>query len=271
MEKIKKACEYIKSKLTKDLEIGMILGSGLGVLADEIKDPLYIDYKDIPNFPVSTVEGHAGRFVIGDLNGKQVMIMQGRFHYYEGYTMKEVTMPVRVMKLLGIETIIVTNACGGMNKDMLYPGALMLIKDHINFTGDNPLMGPNMSEFGVRFPDMSEAYKKDLRALAKDVAKDLDIDVKEGIYASVTGPYYFSNSELVMLKKLGADVIGMSTVPEVIVANHSNMNVLGISCITDMAVGEEKDFETTHEEVMAMAEKSRPKFIRLVKEVVKRI
>ncbi len=269
LNKVKETSEYISEKISIEPEIGLILGSGLGTLANEIEDPTYIKYEDIPNFPVSTVEGHEGQLVIGILNGKKVLAMQGRFHYYEGYSMEEVTFPVRVMKLLGIKTLIVTNACGGMNKE-LYPGALMLINDHVNFMGDNPLIGPNHEEFGPRFPDMSHAYDEELINLSKKVATELEYDIKEGVYAAISGPYFFSRAELKMLRILGGDVIGMSTVPEVIVANHMGLRVLGISCVTDMAIADEI-VSICHEEVIAVAAQTRPKFIKLVKEILNQI
>lgn len=269
LNKVKETSEYISEKISIEPEIGLILGSGLGTLANEIEDPTYIKYEDIPNFPVSTVEGHEGQLVIGILNGKKVLAMQGRFHYYEGYSMEEVTFPVRVMKLLGIKTLIVTNACGGMNKE-LYPGALMLINDHVNFMGDNPLIGPNHEEFGPRFPDMSHAYDEELINLSKKVATELEYDIKEGVYAAISGPYFFSRAELKMLRILGGDVIGMSTVPEVIVANHMGLRVLGISCVTDMAIADEI-VSISHEEVIAVAAQTRPKFIKLVKEILNQI
>lgn len=269
MNKIREASDYIKSRVDFTPEVGLILGSGLGDLANEVTDKIIIKYDEIPNFPVSTIEGHAGNFVFGTLEGKKVAAMQGRFHYYEGYTMQDVVFPVRVMKQLGIEKLIITNACGGMNKD-LYAGALMLIEDHINFMGDNPLMGKNLEEFGPRFPDMSHAYDKDLIELATKVAAENDIEVKKGVYAAISGPYYFSRAELNMLRTVGGDVIGMSTVPEVIVANHCGMKVLGISCITDMAIAEEIE-SISHEEVIAVANRTKPKFIKLTKEILKQM
>lgn len=263
---IEAAAAYIQAKINFVPEIALILGSGLGALADEISDPVVIDYKDIPHFPVSTVEGHAGRLVIGHLEGKRVAAMQGRFHYYEGYTMQEVTFPVRVFRALGATHMIVTNACGGL-KDFLYPGALMFIRDHINFTGSNPLIGHNDNDLGPRFPDMSNAYDKELIALGKQVAQKLDIEVKEGIYTAVSGPYYFSRAELAMVRGFGSDTIGMSTVPETIVAVHGGMKVLGISCITDMAIPENL-VPLDHADVVKMANAARPKFIRLVRGIL---
>jgi purine-nucleoside phosphorylase len=264
LSKMKEAVSYIESQSNVTPDFGLILGSGLGELADEIEDAVKIDYEKIPNFPVSTVEGHAGKLVIGKLKGKNVIAMQGRFHYYEGYSMQEVTFPVRVMKGLGVHSIVVTNACGGMNKDF-EPGDLMLIEDHLNMTGANPLIGPNEAELGPRFPDMSRAYTPDYIKTAKDVAKKIEIKVQQGVYAGITGPTYMTPAELIMLRNLGADTIGMSTVPEVIVASHMGMKVLGISCITDMAIGEELE-PLTHAQVVEVANRTKPRFIQLVKE-----
>lgn len=269
LEIIDGTSSFIRERIDFVPQIGLILGSGLGTLADEIKNPVIIDYKDIPNFPVSTVEGHEGKLVLGELEGKKVMAMQGRFHYYEGYSLQEVTFPVRVMKALGIQMLLVTNACGGMNKD-LYPGALMLIEDHINFIGDNPLIGHNYDELGPRFPDMSSAYDKELIKLAEEVGKKLNIETKKGVYAAISGPYYFSRAELRMLRKVGGDTIGMSTVPEVIVARHTGLRVLGISCVTDMAIADEI-VSISHEEVVKVANETRPKFIKLVKGILNEV
>ncbi|WP_042346222.1 purine-nucleoside phosphorylase [Bacillus massiliigorillae] len=266
-ELAKKSAEYIKEKAKVTPEIGLILGSGLGVLADEIENAVAIPYNEIPNFPVSTVEGHAGQLVIGQLAGKTVVAMQGRFHFYEGYSMEKVTFPVRVMKVLGVEKIIVTNAAGGVNTDFT-PGDLMLITDHINFTGTSPLIGKNDERFGPRFPDMSTAYDKEFQALAKNVANELNIGLKEGIYFGLTGPTYETPAEVRMVRTLGGDAVGMSTVPEVIVANHSAMRILGISCITNMAAGI-LDQPLNHEEVIETTEKVKNEFLRLVKEIVK--
>lgn len=269
LEVINETSSYIKEKIDFIPQIGLILGSGLGTLANEIENAIIFDYKDIPNFPVSTVEGHEGRLVIGELEGKKIIAMQGRFHYYEGYSLQDVTLPIRVMKALGIQMLLVTNACGGMNKD-LYPGALMIIEDHINFIGDNPLIGHNYDELGPRFPDMSSAYDKELIKLAEDVGKKLNIETKKGVYAAISGPYYFSRAELRMLRKVGGDTIGMSTVPEVIVARHAGLRVLGISCVTDMAIAEEI-VSISHEEVVMVANETRPKFIKLVKGIINEV
>ena len=264
--KVKEAKDYILSKTIIVPKIGLLLGSGLGTLADEVENPSIIEYKDIPNFPVSTVEGHAGQLVIGVLQNKAVVVMKGRFHYYEGYSMQEVTFPVRVMQAMGIQLLMVTNACGGLNP-ILYPGALMFINDHINFTGSNPLIGPNVPELGPRFPDMSSAYDKDLIQLSHKVAKKLSITTHEGVYIGISGPNYSSKAELRMCIGLGADVVGMSTVPEVIVARHGGTKVLGISCVTDMAIPDQL-VSISHEEVMEVANKTKPKFINLVKGIL---
>ncbi|QUH26589.1 purine-nucleoside phosphorylase [Serpentinicella alkaliphila] len=269
LNKVREAKEHIESEITVKPQVGLILGSGLGTLADEIKNPIILDYDEIPHFPISTVEGHAGNLVIGELEGKIVVAMKGRFHYYEGYSMQEVTFPVRVMKALGIEHIIITNACGGLNSK-LYPGALMIINDHINFTGDNPLIGRNYEEFGPRFPDMSTAYNKDLIKLAHKVGKEIGVETFEGVYISISGPNYLSKAELSMMINFGADTVGMSTVPEVIVANHMGMKILGISCVTDMAIPNQLE-SISHEQVMEVANKTRPKFISLVKGILNEV
>lgn len=268
-EKIKQAADYLKNEMTIQPMIGLILGSGLGVLADEIEEAARIPYKQIPDFPVSTVEGHAGQLVFGKLNGVPVVAMQGRFHYYEGYSFDQVTFPVRVMKELGVGSLIVTNAAGGVNKDFS-PGDLMLITDHINNMGSNPLIGHNDSRLGVRFPDMSEAYSKDLIQRAKAVAKALNIDLQEGVYVGNTGPTYETPAEVRMIRTLGGDAVGMSTVPEVIVARHSGLEVLGISCISNMASGI-LDQPLNHEEVIETTERVKENFLRLVKALVKEI
>ncbi|MFJ5621194.1 purine-nucleoside phosphorylase [Peribacillus loiseleuriae] len=267
--KIEKAASFIKEKFNATPEIGLILGSGLGVLADEIENAVKIPYSEIPEFPVSTVEGHAGQLVLGELSGKKVVAMQGRFHYYEGYPMELVTFPVRVMKLLGVEKMIVTNAAGSVNESFV-PGDLMLITDHINYTGTNPLIGPNDERFGPRFPDMSEAYSKQLRAKAKEIASSLQIDTKEGVYLGFSGPTYETPAEIRLARVMGGDAVGMSTVPEVIIARHSGIEVLGISCITNMAAGI-LDQPLSHEEVIETTEKVKSSFLSFVKEIVKQM
>lgn len=266
-EKIQLAANYLKEQTSMKPLMGLILGSGLGVLAEEIQDAVATPYDQIPDFPVSTVEGHAGQLVFGTLNGIPVVAMQGRFHYYEGYSFGEVTFPVRVMKELGVQSLIVTNAAGGVNEDFS-PGDLMLITDHINNMGSNPLIGKNDSKLGVRFPDMSEAYSKELIQKAKSVAKTLNIDLQEGVYVGNTGPTYETPAEVRMIRIMGGDAVGMSTVPEVIVARHSGLQVLGISCISNMASGI-LDQPLNHEEVIETTEKVKGNFLRFVKEMVK--
>ena len=266
-KKIEKAADYIRSISNYLPKIGMVLGSGLGVMANDIEDADIIPYSDIPFFPTSTVPGHAGQLVIGKLQGKIVLAMQGRIHFYEGYSMKEVAFPTRVMKALGIETMIVTNACGGLNPN-LYAGALVLIKDHINMLFDNPLIGVHDPRFGARFPDMLNTYTPSLRILAQQVAKKNAIEVFEGVHMAISGPCFETEAEAKMFRLLGADTIGMSTIPEVIVAKQAGMQILGIACVTDMEIPGEMH-SVTHEEVLAVANKIRPKFIKLVTSVVK--
>jgi purine-nucleoside phosphorylase len=269
VEKIKNAVGFLKEKYEKTPKIGLILGSGLGVLADEIENPVKIPYNEIPDFPISTVEGHAGQLVFGLLNGVEVAAMQGRFHFYEGYSMDKVTFPVRVMKELGVNMLIVTNAAGGVNETFI-AGDLMIITDHINNMGTNPLIGPNDSHLGVRFPDMSEAYSKELRATARDIAVRLNITVQEGVYFGNPGPVYETPAEIRMVRLMGGDAVGMSTVPEVIVARHSGMKVLGISCISNMAAGI-LDQPLSHDEVIETTERVKADFLRYIKEIVKTI
>jgi len=264
---IQESAAWIKEKMNVEPIIGLILGSGLGDLADEIDEAVHLSYEDIPHFPISTVEGHKGQLVVGKLEGKPVMAMQGRFHFYEGYSMQEITFPVRVMKELGCESLIVTNACGGMNENF-QPGDLMIIDDHINFTGGNPLIGKNLDEYGSRFPDMSRTYTPTLRDHAFKAADDLGQSIQKGVYAAVSGPTYMSGAELIMLRRLGGDVVGMSTVPEAMVARHMSMNILGISCITDMAIGETIE-GITHDEVMEVATRAKPRFKGLVRQILK--
>lgn len=276
IEQIKEASDWIRQRTQgRELAIGMVLGSGLGDLAEQVENPVVISYDEVPHFPVSTVEGHAGQFVIGALGGKQVIVMQGRFHYYEGYSMKKVVFPIYVMKRLGVQALVITNAAGGMNRTFK-AGDLMLISDHLNMTGDNPLIGPNHPELGVRFPDMSEAYNREFRAVAKRIAEQMGqergeaIRLQEGVYSGITGPNYLPPAELTMLAKLGGDAVGMSTVGEVIAARHAGLRVLGISCITDMAIGEELE-PLTHEQVVAVANRTKPVFIELVKRFVSEV
>lgn len=262
VQRISEAEAYISSRTAVRPQIGLILGSGLGMLADLIEDTQVISYDQIPHFPVSTVEGHAGELVIGMIKGTPVLMMKGRFHMYEGYGGETVSFPVRVMKALGIRTLLVTNAAGGVNTGYT-PGDLMLISDHINLTNRNPLMGPNEKSLGVRFPDMSEAYSKRLRTIAKKTAGEQGTLLREGVYAGLLGPSYETPAEIRMLRFLGADAVGMSTVSEVIVARHADIEVLGISCITNMAAGI-LDQPLSHVEVMETADRVKETFLRLV-------
>ena len=265
LTRILKAKEYILNQSKYTPSIGLILGSGLGSLADSIENPEFFSYSDIPGFPVSTVEGHKGRLVIGTLQDKTVIAMDGRFHYYEGYNMAEVTIPIRVMKLLGIKTLIVTNAAGAVNTSFV-PGDLMIITDHINLSGANPLIGKNLDDFGPRFPDMSQAYTPDYQATAKAAAEKLGLDLKEGVYMGYSGPTYETPAEIRMSRTIGADAVGMSTVPEVIVAAHSGLKVLGISCITNLAAGMQANL--SHEEVVETTQRVKQSFKALVKETL---
>jgi len=268
-ERIHKAADFIKSKIDFQPEIGIILGTGLGSLADHIENPIIIDYKDVPEFPVSTVVGHAGRLLIGTLEGKRVIAMQGRFHYYEGYSMQDITLPVRAMKVLGVKLLIASNACGGLNPGFA-AGDIMAITDHINFMGSNPLIGANLEEFGPRFPDMSEVYSKEYIAHLDNIAQRSNTKLQKGVYCAVSGPNYASKAELRMLIAVGADTIGMSTIPECMVARHSNMKVLGVSCITDMAIPDNL-IPPTHEEIVKVAEGVKPKFVSLLKQFIKEV
>ena len=267
--KIAESAEFINRKSKIKPKIAIILGTGLGRLAEDIEEKEIIPYSEIPNFPVSTVQSHSGNLVLGKLGNKEVVAMQGRFHYYEGYSLKEVTFPVRVMKKLGADTIIISNAAGGMNR-FFKRGDLMLITDHINLFGDNPLIGPNDEELGPRFPDMSEAYNYKLIELAKKVALKEKIKLQEGIYAGLTGPTLETPAEYRFLINIGADAVGMSTVPEVIVANHIGMKVLGISCITDLAI-DGVIVKTSVEEILKAASDAEPIMTKLIEKVIKKI
>lgn len=267
--RISDSSKYVRKLLPQVPDVAIILGSGLGTLVNEIQNKVIIPYKEIPNFPTSTVQGHAGELVYGTLEGVNVLAMNGRFHYYEGYSMQDVTLPVRVMKNIGIDKLIVTNACGGLNPKF-HAGGLMFISDHINFMGVNPLIGKNIDEFGPRFPDIARAYSSELLNVGKSVANSLEIDMFEGVYCAITGPGYLTRAELRMLQRFGADAVGMSTVPEVMVAAHMSMKVLGIACITDMALPDELE-PIDHEIVVAMAEKARPRFISLIKGILKEL
>lgn len=265
-DKVMNAAEAIKSRISCQPEVAIILGSGLGEVAEHLGQQEVMPYADIPGFPVSSVEGHAARLVFGSIGRKKVVSMQGRFHYYEGLSMKEVTFPIYVLKQLGVKNIIITNACGGINTSFA-PGDFMLITDHINMSGTNPLIGPNDERFGRRFPDMTEVYDSALLRFARSTAKELDIPVREGVYAYFTGPCFETAAEIRAFRTLGADAIGMSTVPEATVAKYLGMRVLGISCITNMATGIAKT-EHSHEEVLTAAEKSSKSFCRLTEKLL---
>ena len=261
IDDINQAQAYLRDQGMSQAEIGLVLGSGLGDLADQVDNRLAIPYRDIPHFPTSTVSGHQGLLIYGDLAGKKVLAMQGRFHYYEGYTMKEVTFPIRVMKALGAHSLIVTNAAGGVNPNFK-PGDLMLIKDQLNLTGDNPLIGFNHDQLGPRFPDMSQSYDQDYQELILDQAGKLGICLQEGVYAGLSGPTYETPAEVNMVGILGGDAVGMSTVAEAIVAKHSQMKLAGLSCITNLAAGLQETL--SHEEVIETTQAVKDKFKSLV-------
>ncbi|EFM09844.1 purine nucleoside phosphorylase I, inosine and guanosine-specific [Paenibacillus curdlanolyticus YK9] len=263
------AAAYLTAQTSIKPEIGLILGSGLGVLGDHLTEVTTIPYASIPHFPVSTVEGHAGELMIGYLNGRPVVLMRGRFHMYEGYGPELTSFPVRVMQSLGVAKLIVTNAAGGINTGY-DPGDLMLITDHINLTGRNPLIGANDDRFGVRFPDMSEAYSRKFRAIAQETAQASGFSLREGVYVGVLGPSYETPAEIRMMRTLGADAVGMSTVAEVIAARHCGIEVLGISCISNMASGI-LDQPLSHDEVIETTERVKARFLKLVSEVVTKL
>jgi len=270
--KRKEAAAFIRSRTSLIPQIGLILGSGLGDLADEIANPTVIPYREIPSFPASTVAGHAGELVLGELEGKPVIAMKGRFHFYEGYSMQQLAFPVRVMRTLGASVLIATNAAGGINRSFS-PGDLMIIVDHINLLWDNPLIGPNDDELGVRFPSMRQAYPWEMVETAQRAAKNAGVEVKRGVYVATQGPNYATAAEGEFFRLLRADAVGMSTAPEVIAATHAGMKTLGISCITDAA----RDPKAgpagilTHEEVVRVANETKPRFIRLMKAIVREI
>jgi len=259
---IEEAADYIRKKLAITPEVGLVLGSGLGVLAERMENAVRIPYGDIPHFPVSTVEGHAGELVAGYAAGRPVILMNGRFHLYEGYGVQAITLPVRVMRALGVDKLVMTNAAGGVNLSF-QPGDLMLIEDHINLTGMNPLIGPNDAKLGPRFPDMSEAYSKRCRAIAAEVAEEKGIRLVRGVYLGLLGPTFETPAEIRMARTLGADAVGMSTVNEVIAARHAGIEVLGISCISNMAAGILPQ-PLSHQEVMETAEQVKEQFLGLV-------
>lgn len=268
-KKMNEAARHIK-KVSKDFQpdAGLILGSGLGVLAEEIEEPIEIPYTDIPNMKTSTVKGHAGKLVMGILEGKKVMAFKGRIHYYEGYSMKDITFPVRIMQALGARFLVITNACGGLREDMV-PGDLMVISDHINLMGDNPLYGLNDDQLGPRFPDMSNVYDMELQQIALKIMGELNLKLLSGVYCAVPGPNYETYAEVEYIRRIGSDVVGMSTVPEVLVAAHAGIRVVGISCITDVI--NTPGIQVTHEEVLKVATEAKPRFLKLMRKIISQL
>lgn len=256
---------YIKDKGMTEPEVALILGSGLGDLANQIESAISIPYEEIPDFPVSTVKGHAGKLVYGDLASKKVIALQGRFHYYEGYDLQTVTYPVRIFKELGVKTVIITNAAGGVNENFT-PGDLMIITDHINLTGENPLIGQNLDSHGPRFVDMTETYSKRGQHLLHEIDEELNLSLKEGVYTWFTGPTYETPAEIKFARTIGGDAVGMSTVPEAIVAKHCGLEVIGISCITNLAAGMQSSLN--HEEVVEVSTIVKPKFKQLIEKLL---
>ncbi|MCX6173283.1 MAG: purine-nucleoside phosphorylase [Ignavibacteriales bacterium] len=268
-EMINETLEVIRKKTDKNYEVGIILGTGLGGLVKDISVEHEIDYSDLPHFPLSTVESHQGKLIFGKIGGKNVVAMQGRFHFYEGYTMQQITYPVRVMKFLGVKNLLVSNACGGMNP-IYQRGDIMLMIDHINLLGDNPLVGKNENDLGPRFPDMSEPYNLELIKLAEQVALENKVKVQKGVYVAVPGPNLETKAEYRFLRAIGADVVGMSTIPENIVANHMGMKVLGLSIITDECFPDALK-PAKVEEIIAAAMAAEPKMTLIMKEVIKKL
>ncbi len=269
LENIRQTSIYLKSKIVEIPNTAIIIGTGLGELVHEIDNKQIIPYTEIPNFPVSTVEGHSGNLIVGTLGGKKVLAMQGRFHYYEGYSMQQVTFPIRIFQALGIQYLFVSNAAGGMNPTFDI-GDIMLIEDHINLFPEHPLRGKNYDELGPRFPDMSEAYDKKLRLMAMEVAKEKNIKLQHGVYVGVQGPTFETPAEYYFFRIIGGDAVGMSTVPEVIVANHAKMKVLAFSIITDLGVIG-KIVEVSHEDVQEAAKLAQPKIAAIMREIIQKI
>jgi len=268
-ERAEHAARVIRAQHGEEARVGLILGSGLGAFADDLEEAVAISYEEIPGFARSTVEGHAGRLVVGKIAGTPLVVLQGRFHYYEGYTLEEVTFPVRVLGLLGVKTLILTNAAGGLNNSFTQ-GALMLISDHLNLMGVNPLRGANDARFGPRFPDMSDVYEREFQEIAINEAHAMKLELRRGIYAALTGPSYETPAEIRMLRALGADAVGMSTVPEAIIARHMGIKVLGVSCITNMAAGV-LDRPIDHAEVMETGEQVRATFSELLRRTIPKL
>ena len=268
-ERAQRAAEQIRLSAKAKPSVAIVLGSGLGAFADELTESTSLPYKEISGFAQATVEGHAGRLVIGRAGEVPIAAMQGRFHFYEGYSLDEVTFPVRVLKLLGVRTLILTNAAGSLNTE-LTPGSLMIISDHINLMGANPLIGPNEDRFGPRFPDLTSAYDPELQSVVIEEAKGMDIELRRGVYAALSGPSYETPAEIHMVRTLGADAVGMSTVPEAIVARHMEMSVIGISCITNLAAGV-SNRPIDHSQVMEIGKRVRAQFTELLRRVIARI
>ena len=268
-ERAEEAARMIRSRATADVSVAVVLGSGLGAFAEDLTDAVSIPYHEIPGFARSTVEGHAGKLVIGKAGEITIAAMQGRFHFYEGYSLEDVTFPTRVLKLLGVRTLVLTNAAGTLNVEFT-PGSLMIISDHLNLLGDNPLRGVNDPRFGPRFPDLSSVYSPELQSLVIDEGSRMGLEVRRGIYAALAGPSYETPAEIHMLRSLGADAVGMSTVPEAIVARHMSMRVVGISCITNLAAGV-SDVPVDHSQVMATGERVREKFSELLRRIIPRL
>ena len=268
-KQINEAVEYIRKHTESEPEIGIVLGTGLGELAQEINQDVVLSYEDIPHFPLSTVEFHAGHLIFGKISGKSVVTMQGRFHFYEGYTMQQITFPIRVMKFLGVKTLLISNACGGMNTQYR-KGDLMIMEDHINLQGDNPLIGVNDDELGPRFPDMSEPYSKRLIALGEKIALEEKIRIQKGVYVAVPGPNLETRAEYRFLKAIGADVVGMSTVPENIAARHMDMEVFGLSVITDECFPDALE-SVNVEEIIRTANQAQPRLTLLMKRLIEKL
>lgn len=268
-EKLMKCYESFREKIDFQPEIAIILGSGLGAFADQIQVEATLPYKELEGFPVSTVKGHKGQFIFGYIDKVPVVLMQGRVHFYEGYPISDVVLPIRLMKLMGAKVLFLTNASGGIN-EAFYPGSLMMLTDHVSIFAPNPLIGENIEELGTRFPDMSTVYDRDLQEILRQTAKDNEIKLFEGVYAQLTGPSFESPAEIRLLGKLGVDAVGMSTVVEAIVANHMGMKICGVSCVSNMAAGISKN-ALTHEEVQEAADQAAPNFTKLVSESVVRM
>lgn len=268
-ERAEHAARFIRSRAAREVRAALVLGSGLGAFADEVGGAESIPYEEIPGFARPTVEGHAGRLVVGEVGGAGLAVMQGRFHFYEGYALEEVTFPIRVLGLLGVRTLVLTNAAGGLNNSFT-EGALIVISDHLNLMGVNPLLGPNDPRFGTRFPDMTEVYDHEYQEVAVSEARAMGLELRRGIYAALTGPSYETPAEIRMLRLLGADAVGMSTVPEAIVARQQGMRVLGLSCITNMAAGV-LDKPINHEEVIETGERVRETFAELLRRVIPKL